>query len=110
MSNPRMALAAVTSGDALGRDGRPGRRARQETPSLVTAGIAPQLRALAVPLSSIELHPRNPQQGNVESVAASLRRFVQQKRADRGALDFWHQSCSVQIEHMFVAAKTEGQR
>jgi hypothetical protein len=98
MTNPKVALAAVTSGDALGRDGRPGRRARQETPSRVTA------------LSSIELHPRNPQQGNVESVAASLRRFVQQKRADRGALDFWHQSCSVQIEHMFAAAKTEGQR
>lgn len=41
--------------------------------------IAPPLRPLAVPLSSVELHPRNPRVGDVEAVAASLRRFGQQK-------------------------------
>jgi len=41
--------------------------------------IAPSLRPLIVPLSSVELHPRNPRVGDVEAVAASLRRFGQQK-------------------------------
>jgi DNA modification methylase len=41
--------------------------------------IAPALLALAVPIDSIELHPRNPRIGDVEAVAASLRRFGQQK-------------------------------
>jgi DNA modification methylase len=41
--------------------------------------IAPPLRPLAVSLSSVELHPRNPRVGDVEAVAASLRRFGQQK-------------------------------
>jgi hypothetical protein len=41
--------------------------------------IAQALRALVVPLSSIELHPRNPRVGDVEAIAASLRRFGQQK-------------------------------
>jgi DNA modification methylase len=41
--------------------------------------IAPALQALAVPIESIELHPRNPRIGDVDAVAASLRRFGQQK-------------------------------
>ena len=41
--------------------------------------IAQALRALVVPLASIALHPRNPRVGDVEAIAASLRRFGQQK-------------------------------
>ena len=41
--------------------------------------IAPALQALVVPIESIELHPRNPRIGDVEAVAASLRRFGQLK-------------------------------
>lgn len=39
--------------------------------------IAPALQALVVPIASIELHPRNPRVGDVEAIAASLRRFGQ---------------------------------
>jgi ParB-like chromosome segregation protein Spo0J len=41
--------------------------------------IAPALQALAVPIESVELHPRNPRIGDVEAVARSLHRFGQQK-------------------------------
>jgi site-specific DNA-methyltransferase (adenine-specific) len=41
--------------------------------------IAPALQALAVPIESIEFHPRNPRIGDVEAVAASLQRFGQLK-------------------------------
>ena len=41
--------------------------------------IAPQLRSLVVPIDSVELHPRNPRQGDVAAVAASLARFGLQK-------------------------------
>ena len=41
--------------------------------------IAPALQSLVVPIESITLHPRNPRIGDVEAVAASLRRFGQQK-------------------------------
>ena len=41
--------------------------------------IAPSLRPLIVPLSSVELHPRNPRVGDVEAVAASLASFGQLK-------------------------------
>jgi site-specific DNA-methyltransferase (adenine-specific) len=41
--------------------------------------IAPALQALAVPIESITLHPRNPRIGDVEAVAASLQRFGQLK-------------------------------
>jgi site-specific DNA-methyltransferase (adenine-specific) len=41
--------------------------------------IAPALQPLAVPIESIEPHPRNSRIGDVEAVAASLRRFGQQK-------------------------------
>ena len=41
--------------------------------------IAPALQDLAVPIESVGLHPRNPRVGDVEAVAASLRRFGQQK-------------------------------
>lgn len=44
-----------------------------------TANIAPQLQALAVPIGSIELHPRNPRRGDVAAVTESLRRFGQTK-------------------------------
>jgi len=43
------------------------------------AHIAPQLRALVVPIDSVELHPRNPRRGDVAAVAASLQRFGLQK-------------------------------
>ena len=53
-------------------------------PSAIAAGsasahVAPQLRSLLVPIESLELHPRNPRRGDVAAVAASLRRFGQQK-------------------------------
>ena len=41
--------------------------------------IAPALESLCVPIESLERHPRNPRVGDVEAVAASLRRFGQQK-------------------------------
>src|SRR5437899_784082 len=44
-----------------------------------TANIAPQLQGLAVPIDSIELHPRNPRKGDVPAVTESLRRFGQRK-------------------------------
>src|SRR5712691_1615044 len=43
------------------------------------ARIAPQLRALAVPIDSVSLHPRNPRRGDVAAVKASLERFGQRK-------------------------------
>ena len=43
------------------------------------AHIAPQLRALVVPIDSVELHPRNPRLGDVAAIAASLARFGQLK-------------------------------
>lgn len=41
--------------------------------------IAPALESLLVPIASVEPHPRNARIGDVEAVAASLRRFGQQK-------------------------------
>jgi DNA modification methylase len=41
--------------------------------------IAPALEALHVPIASVEPHPRDARIGDVEAVAASLRRFGQQK-------------------------------
>ena len=70
------------------RHPRPSRRARDadDDPAAdppIAEGdrprIAPALQALSVPLSSIELHPRNPRIGDVAAVAASLSRFGQQK-------------------------------
>jgi DNA modification methylase len=43
------------------------------------ARIAPQLRALAVPIDSVTLHPRNPRRGDVAAVRASLEKFGQRK-------------------------------
>lgn len=48
-------------------------------PAAGTPRIAPALQALAVPLSSVELNPRNPRLGDVQAIAASLNRFGQQK-------------------------------
>ncbi len=60
-----------------------GRRERRPEDGMLSDGtsprIAPALLALAVPLASIEIHPRNPRIGNVEAIAASLSRFGQQK-------------------------------
>src|SRR5664280_2258119 len=42
-------------------------------------GCLRDLRALAVPIDSVELHPRNPRLGAVAAVAASLARFRQVK-------------------------------
>ena len=55
----------------------PGRESRPTGAHV--AGIAPALQALTVPINSVMLHPRNPRIGDVEAVAASLRRFGQQK-------------------------------
>jgi DNA modification methylase len=41
--------------------------------------IAPALQVLVMPIGKIALHPRNPRLGDVEAIAASLRRFGQQK-------------------------------
>jgi DNA modification methylase len=41
--------------------------------------IAPALQALAVPIESVTLHPRNPRVGDVDAVAASLGWFGQLK-------------------------------
>jgi hypothetical protein len=64
----------------------PGRARRADHPSAhlpLAEGdrprIAPALRALVVPIASIELHPRNPRIGDVEAIAASLRRFGQRR-------------------------------
>ena len=50
------------------------RRPQDEHPNIAVA-----LHGLVVPITSVELHPRNPRVGDVEAVAASLRRFGQQK-------------------------------
>ena len=50
------------------------RRPREDHPNIAVA-----LHGLVVPITSVELHPRNPRSGDVEAVAASLRRFGQQK-------------------------------
>ncbi len=50
------------------------RRPQDEHPNIAVA-----LHGLVVRITSVELHPRNPRIGDVEAVAASLRRFGQQK-------------------------------
>ena len=68
------------------RPPRPGSIRRADDPSAHPplaegdrARIAPALQALAVPIASIELHPRNSRIGDVEAVGASLQRFGQLK-------------------------------
>jgi DNA modification methylase len=68
------------------RPPRPGSIRRADEPSAHPplaegdrARIAPALQALAVPIASIELHPRNSRIGDVEAVVASLQRFGQLK-------------------------------
>lgn len=41
--------------------------------------IAPALAPLVVPIDSVQLHPRNPRDGDVGAISESLRRFGQQK-------------------------------
>lgn len=41
--------------------------------------IDKQLKGLAVPIDSVQVHPRNPRQGDVGAVAESLTRFGQKK-------------------------------
>lgn len=67
------------TGRPAARIGRGGPVASPTTRQQTVDLIAPPLRSLAIPLSSVELHPRNPRVGDVEAVAASLRRFGQQK-------------------------------
>ncbi len=55
------------------------RPARTREGGGVTAHIAPQLLSLAVPIDSVELHPRNPRQGDVGAISESLKRFGQTK-------------------------------
>ncbi len=91
---PKPAIAATaTDPDARSRQealrrppGRAPRSSSGPTPSPAALDllppalrIAPPLRPLAVALSSVELHPRNPRLGDVSAVAASLTRFGQQK-------------------------------
>ncbi len=65
------------------RAARPGVRPAPATaavdPAPPESRIARPLLPLAVPLSSVELHPHNPRQGNVAAIEASLARFGQQK-------------------------------
>jgi DNA modification methylase len=70
---PRARPADEGTDDAVPR-GRSGL-----VPPRVRSTIAPQLQALAIPINNITLHPRNPRQGDVEAVTASLRRFGQRK-------------------------------
>jgi DNA modification methylase len=67
------------AGRPADRSGRDEPVASQTASQRIVDLIAPPLRSLAIPLSSVELHPRNPRVGDVEAVAASLRRFGQQK-------------------------------
>jgi len=66
----RRAATAQPAGHPTG----PSKPLEGERPRITSA-----LQSLAVPLSTVELHPRNPRLGDVEAVAASLRRFGQQK-------------------------------
>jgi ParB-like chromosome segregation protein Spo0J len=66
--------------------------------------IAPSLRPLIVPLSSVETHPRNPRVGDVEAVAASLRRFGQQKPVVVQKSTGW----VVAGNHVLLAARSLG--
>jgi DNA modification methylase len=67
-------------------------------------GIARVLRSLAVPLSSVQLHPRNPRRGDVTAIAASLARFGQQKPIVVQASTGW----VVAGNHLVLAAQSLG--
>jgi hypothetical protein len=59
--------------------GRPDSAASSSLAHDDRSNIAVPLLALAVPISSIEIHPNNPRVGNVDAIAASLSRFGQLK-------------------------------
>jgi site-specific DNA-methyltransferase (adenine-specific) len=74
------------------------------TVTAAQAQVAPALVPLLVPIDSVELHPRNPRLGNVEAVAASLRRFSQQKPIVVQASTRW----TVAGNHLLRAARSLG--
>ena len=74
-----MPFPTVRSASGRTRDQRATPSQGRRSSRTIGPRIAPALQALAVPIASIELHPRNPRIGDVEAVAASLRRFGQQK-------------------------------
>ncbi len=66
--------------------------------------IAPALVGLAMPLDSVKPHPRNPRVGDVAAIAASLRRFGQQKPIVVQASTRW----VVAGNHLVHAARSLG--
>ena len=65
---------------APARTGRaPGPSKAGAAPAAAPETIAPELRALVVPIGSLTLHPRNPRHGNLDAIAESLRRFGQMR-------------------------------
>jgi DNA modification methylase len=65
------------------KPGRPGRLtaalAPESEPIIAGARITPRLAGLAVPISSLVAHPKNPRRGDLEAIKASLSRFGQLK-------------------------------
>ena len=72
-------MSRKTHDSVLTADASSARIADAPPDGAAPARIAPQLRSLVVPIDSVELHPRNPRQGDVAAVAASLARFGLQK-------------------------------
>ena len=72
-------MARKSHDSVLSTDASSARIADAQPESSSALRIAPQLRSLVVPIDSVELHPRNPRQGDVAAVAASLARFGLQK-------------------------------
>jgi DNA modification methylase len=71
--------AIARPADMTAHPAMPSARTTGNSHGATPAHIAPQLRALVVPIDSVELHPRNPRLGAVAAVAASLARFRQVK-------------------------------
>ena len=72
-------MARKSHDSVLSTDASSARIADAQPESSSALRIAPQLRSLVVPIDSVELHPRNPRQGDVAAIAASLARFGLQK-------------------------------
>lgn len=84
MARPTHDLDSTPNADSLPTSvapigGSPTQTAAAPLGRSTASHIALQLRALVVPIDSVELHPRNPRLGAVAAVAASLARFRQVK-------------------------------
>jgi ParB-like chromosome segregation protein Spo0J len=103
-----MTNASATPSRDPRRSRRPEPADDPAAPSPAAAGHRPRialaLQALAVPIESVALHPNNPRLGDVEAVAASLRRFGQQKPIVIQASSGW----AVAGNHLLLAAQSLG--